>query len=244
VTVAVAVADASRRHAVTSRLHVDTSRHRAFASRAASLSLLEPCRVVSRDGGVARVTSGVGDFVLDVRRWGSILGQNEKGETSIGSKSIPGQAEPNGSYRCVPKLKTAHLNPLDWALFRANPMEPNEALESGRFSPTAFLRFTAVSVQVRTPFLPQETIYPLSSFFSSCISCDVIIFAYVEPHLLEIETIINILLDLSNRDPHIYDKNLRKLNIVYSSRRTNGIPVQSDPGAREELSFRLRYGWD
>jgi hypothetical protein len=37
----------------------------------------------------------------------------------------------------VPKLKTAHLNPLDWALFRANPMEPNEALESGRFSPNS-----------------------------------------------------------------------------------------------------------
>jgi hypothetical protein len=55
--VAVAVTVASRRHAITSRLHADISRRRAFASRAASLSL-EPSRVASGDGGVACIVSG------------------------------------------------------------------------------------------------------------------------------------------------------------------------------------------
>jgi hypothetical protein len=82
---------------------------------------------VSGDGGVA--SGGSRDLVLDLPRWGSILGQNEKAEIEIGSKSIPGQMQTNsksGAY-------------LDWKrsiLIRrigpcSGPIRPNRTRPKG-----------------------------------------------------------------------------------------------------------------
>jgi hypothetical protein len=111
-------------HAATLSPRASTPSPRAVAPwpRASPASR---ARVASGTGtGASRLGTGTGDSDPDLRRCGSLLGQNEKGEIRNGSISIPGQAEPNSYSGAGQESKRA--TSIHRIEFRSGPNRRNQ----------------------------------------------------------------------------------------------------------------------
>jgi hypothetical protein len=105
VVVVVVVAVASRRHVVTSRLHIDTSRRQPFLPGAVACGC--------RGTGASRL-----GYLVPTSEVGIHSGSKWEGRNRNRVQIYSGSDLTEQQIQCIPSLETIHFSPPDWALFR------------------------------------------------------------------------------------------------------------------------------